>query len=91
MGKSQPSVGFGFSMVDKYIGLPDSTLSDWVIEKLSFDSLRNEIEKWLKTPSGNLYRLSEILGTDGNLYFVLEIAEWVTLVVDVLEKSENPH
>ena len=78
-------------MVDKYIGLPDSTLSDWVIEKLSFDSLRNEIEKWLKTPSGNLYRLSEILGTDGNLYFVLEIAEWVTLVVDVLEKSENPH
>lgn len=86
LGKGQPSIGLGFSMVDKYVGLPDSTLSDWVLEKLSSDSLRNEIEKWLKTPSGNLYRLSEIPGTDGNLYFVLEVAEWVTLIVDVLDK-----
>lgn len=86
LGKGQPSVGFGFSMVDKYIGIPDSTLSDWVLEKLSSDSLRNEIEKWLKAPSGNLYRLSEIPGTDGNLYSVLEVAEWITLVVDVLDK-----
>ena len=28
LGKGQPSIGLGFSMVDKYVGLPDSTLSE---------------------------------------------------------------
>ena len=41
LGKEQPSIGLGFSMSDKYIGLPDSTLSDWVIEKPDLEGLRN--------------------------------------------------
>ena len=89
LGKGQPSVGLGFSMADKYIGLPDSTLSSWVIEKPCFEGLRSENKKCLKVPSGNLYKVSEILGTDNNLYFVLEVAEWVTLIVDVLDKPGN--
>lgn len=86
LGKGQPSIGLGFRMSEKYIGLSESTISDWVTEKSVFEGERNKTEKWLKVPSGNLYRVNEIPGVDGNQYSVLEVAEWVTLIVDVLDK-----
>lgn len=86
LGKGQPSIGFGFRMMDKYAGLPEQTISNWVTEESGFEVDPNKEEKWLKLPSGNVYRLTQIIGLDNKSYSVLEVAEWVTLVVDVLEK-----
>lgn len=82
LGKDQPSLGFGQNMMEKYGGLPQQTMTDWI-----FESDRNNEDKWLKTPSGNTYRVTEILGSDKNLYKVLEISDWVVLAGDVLKKS----
>ena len=86
LGKNQPSIGFGFRMMDKHSGLSESTISDWVSKESVFDSERNIEYKPLKPPSGNIFRVTEIFGLDGNKYSVLEVSDWVALVVDVLDK-----
>jgi hypothetical protein len=86
LGKNQPSVGFGFRMIEKYAGLPEPTISKWVTEQSSFEVDSNNITKFLKVPSGNTYRLIQITGLDNKQYSVLEVSDWVTLIVDVLEK-----
>ena len=86
LGKGQPSIGFGFRMMDKHSGLSESTISDWVTQESAFDSERNIEYKSLKVPSGNVFRVTEISGLDGNEYSVLEVSDWITLVVDVLDK-----
>ncbi|HCF28432.1 MAG TPA: hypothetical protein DEV81_14795 [Cyanobacteria bacterium UBA11049] len=86
LGKNQPSIGFGFRMMDKYSGLSESTISDWVSKESVFDGERNIEYKPLKPPSGNIFRVTEIIGLDGNRYSVLEVSDWVALVVDVLDK-----
>ena len=77
LGQGQPSVGLGFRMGEKYMGIPEATLRSWVIEG---DFLRT-----LKAPSGKAFEVIEILGSDGNLYRVIEIADWILLVADVLK------
>ncbi len=32
LGQDQPSVGFGFRMMERYAGIPNTTLSSWVRE-----------------------------------------------------------
>jgi hypothetical protein len=76
LGPGQPSVGFGFRMADRYAGIPQPTLSGWVIEK--------EGLKTLKLPSGKDFRVIDILTSDGNTYSVVEASDWFALAVDLL-------
>lgn len=77
LGKGQPSVGFGFMMMERYAGVPQSTLSTW--------GHRESEERFLKLPSGNAFRVIEIKGSDGNDYAVVEASDWFDLAFDILE------
>jgi hypothetical protein len=76
LGEQQPSVGFGFRMIEKYAGVAESTLRSWV----------REIEgvSKLQLPSGKLLDVRDISGSDGNLYRVIEASDWFILAVDLL-------
>ena len=76
LGNQQPTVGFGFRMMEKYAGVAASTLSTWVFEK-------NGIT-YLKLPSDKTLRVFDIDGLDGNSYSVIEASEWFELVIDLL-------
>ena len=76
LGENQPSVGFGFRMMEKYAGVPESTIRSWVREK--------EGENVLELPSGKTLRVRDIFGSDGNLYRTIEASDWFTLAVDLL-------
>jgi hypothetical protein len=76
LGEGQPSVGFGFRMMDRNAGIPQSTLTDWVTD---IDGVA-----MLKLPSGKLLRVTDIPGVDGNLYRVVEASDWFALAVDLL-------
>ena len=76
LGEGQPSVGFGFRMVEKYAGIPESTLRSWVREIKGLNSL--------ELPSGKLFRVRDIFGFDGNFYKVVEASDWFALAVDLL-------
>ena len=86
LGRNQPSIGFGFAMMEKHGGLPQSTLSTWLTEESVSEGYRNNEEKILNLPSSNTFRVIEIKGLDNNLYLVLEVSEWVSLAADVLKK-----
>lgn len=76
LGEGQPSVGFGFRMMERNAGVPQSTLSDWVTDIDGVDML--------KLPSGKLLRVTDIRGSDGNPYRVIEASDWFALAVDLL-------
>lgn len=76
LGPDQPSFGFGYRMAEKYIGIARQTLSDRVV--------RNGDEILLENPSGKRFRVSEISGSDGNQYSVIEASDWFDLATDVL-------
>lgn len=80
LGRNQPTVGFGFMMMDRYAGLPQSTLSQWL------ESHPNTQDLVLRLPSGNTFRVIQILGEDKNEYVVVEASDWVALAIDVLKK-----
>lgn len=76
LGVDQPSVGLGFRMADRYAGIPQPTLSGWVIEK--------DGDKYLKPPSAKEFRVIDILASDGNTYSVIEASDLFSLAVDLL-------
>jgi hypothetical protein len=76
LGEDQPSIGFGFNMMERYAGIPQSTLSTWVY--------RDNEEKSLKLPSGKFFRYIEISGEDGKPYNVVEASDWFSLAIDLL-------
>lgn len=76
LGEGQPTVGFGFRMAEKYVGIPESTLRTWV------RGSGNETD--LELPSGKLLRVRDILANDGNNYNVVEASDWFVLAVDLL-------
>jgi hypothetical protein len=86
LGKNQPSIGFGFRMMEKYGGLSESTLSDWATVESRFEGDRNNEPNILKPPSGNTFRVTGITGLDSNRYLVLEVSDWVSVAADVLKK-----
>lgn len=77
LGRGQPSIGFGFGMMERHGGLPSSTSDNWL------EGLPNTPGECLKLPSGNAYRVSRILGEDNNWYVVLEVSDWVSIAVDI--------
>ena len=81
LGENQPSLGFGFNMMEKYGGLPQQTSTNWLVS-----SDPNNDVKALKLPSGSTYKVTQIMGSDNNVYEVVEISDWVSIVGDVLKK-----
>jgi len=76
LGEGQPSVGLGFRMAERHAGIPQPTLSGWVIG--SDDS------KELKPPSGKSFRVIDIVASDNNTYSVVEASDLFSLAVDLL-------
>jgi len=76
LGKDQPTVGFGFRMMERYAGISQSTLTDWVTGQ--------QPDRYLKLPSGKALRVTDITGSDGNEYAVIEATDWFELAVDLL-------
>ena len=86
LGQDQPSVGFGFRLMEKYAGIPISTLSQWqTIESALEGDPNNELQV-LKLPSNNTYRVIQIIGEDNNEYTVIEATDWFDLAFDILKK-----
>ena len=86
LGRNQPSVGFGFRLMEKYGGIPQQTLTNWATEESGFEGDPNNAQKFLKLPSDKVFRVTQITGSDNNEYSVLEVSEWVALAADVLKK-----
>lgn len=86
LGKNQPSIGVGFRLIEKYAGLPEQTLSNWLTKESGLEGDPNNDFQFLKLPSGNTFRVTQILGLDNNEYSVVEISDWVALIADVLKK-----
>lgn len=76
LGKGQPSVGFGYRMAERYVGIPNDTLSRWVLDSAA--------EKLMKLPSGKTFRVLDISATDGNTYSVVEASDWFSIAIDLL-------
>ena len=74
LGEGRPTIGMGFRGMDRHIGVPQQTLTDRVTEI--------EGVRCLKLPSGNTFRVTEILGEDNNQYLLVEAADWVALATD---------
>lgn len=85
LGQGQPSVGFGFRMMEKHGGLPEPTLSNWLTKESGFEGDSNNNVLELELPSRNRFRVIQILGLDKNEYFVVEASDWLALVIDVLK------
>ena len=87
LGRNQPSVGFGYRMMEKNSGIPNDTLSRWTIDSSSEVQEGAVIngQKTLKPPSGNSFRVLEIKGEDNNNYTVVEATDWFDLAFDVLK------
>lgn len=76
LGDDQPSVGLGFRMAERHAGIPQPTLSGWVID--------SEGGKALKPPSNKEFRVIDIKASDGNTYSVVEASDLFSLAVDLL-------
>ncbi len=82
LGPNQPSVGFGFGMMERYGGLPTSTSDNWL------EGVPNTDSECLKLPSGNTYRVSRVIGEDNNEYVVIEVSQWVAIAAEAIKKSK---
>jgi hypothetical protein len=51
-------------MIEKYAGIPQSTLTNWVTQSEEISAL--------KLPSGKTFRVTQILASDGISYSVVE-------------------
>lgn len=76
LGEGEPSVGFGFRMAERHIGIPQPTLTKRVIQIAGGEAF--------ETPSGKAFRVIQIQGTDSNDYKVIEVADWFDLSMDIL-------
>jgi len=76
LGEGEPSVGFGFRMASRHIGIPQQTLTNRVTQIEGVEAL--------KVPSGKVFRVTQIRGADGNDYKVIEVADWFDLSMDIL-------
>jgi hypothetical protein len=74
LGPDKPSIGMGFRGMDRHTNVPSNTLTQRVIQ--------NEEGTYLKLPSGELFRVIQISGEDGNSYQVIEASDWVALARD---------
>lgn len=87
LGQNQPSIGFGFRMMERYGGLPQGTTSNWVTKESALEGDCLSRFKLLKLPSGKSFRVIVIVGEDNNEYSVIEVSEWVAIAADVIKQT----
>lgn len=80
LGKDQPSLGFGFNLMEKHGGLPQPTSSKWLLE----GDYGNKDRK-LETPNGKTFDVIMIEGENKNNYYVIEISDWVAIAGEALK------
>lgn len=88
LGPGKPTVGIGLRGMSRHTNMPVSTLVRRVIEVAADDAEEALAEppkerladgKYLKLPSGKLFKVTPIEANDGNTYQVIEAADWVEL------------
>jgi hypothetical protein len=86
LGYNRPTIGLGYRAMSRHTDVPLTTLFKRVIE-LEGDSEDSDASgKFLKLPSGKLFKVTEILGNDNNTYQVIEAVDWVELARDWAKK-----
>jgi hypothetical protein len=92
LGESKPTLGMGFGMTERHIGIPQNTLSTWSKTNDS-DESKSPIEQgtethpnlFLMSPSKKVYPLHRIVDENNREQLVIEASDWMELAADVLE------
>ncbi|MBE9064485.1 hypothetical protein [cf. Phormidesmis sp. LEGE 11477] len=81
LGPGKPTVGIGLRGMSRHTNMPVSTLVRRVIEVAADEEAEDTLEagKYLKLPSGKLFKITPVEANDGNTYQVIEAADWVEL------------
>lgn len=89
LGYNRPTIGLGYRAMSRHTDVPLTTLVKRVIELTSESNESEEsvaTGKFLKLPSGKLFKVIEVLGNDNNTYQVIEAVDWVELARDWAKK-----
>ncbi|HEY9665192.1 MAG TPA: hypothetical protein V6C91_00215 [Coleofasciculaceae cyanobacterium] len=83
--EGKPTLGMGFGMTERHMGIDQSTLSRWAVkEDQSLDA--NKICMSLKLPSGKRLPLMQITDETNREQLVIEASDWTTMAADILKK-----
>jgi hypothetical protein len=92
LGEGKPTLGMGFGMTERHIGIPQNTLSTWSKPKdldgskaLAGQSLETHPNLFLMSPSKKAYPLHRIVDENNREQLVIEASDWMELAADVLE------
>lgn len=83
--EGKPTIGMGFGMTERHMGIEQSTLSRWT-QKDSFDTDASKICMSLKLPSGKRLTLMQITDEKNREQLVIEASDWSLMAADVLKK-----
>ncbi|MGB3767642.1 MAG: hypothetical protein WA947_13895 [Phormidesmis sp.] len=86
LGHNQPTIGLGYRSMSRHTDVPLTTLVKRVIELTDENEDSEGSGKFLKLPSGKLFKVVQILGNDNNTYQVIEATDWVELARDWAKK-----
>jgi hypothetical protein len=86
LGYNRPTIGLGYRAMSRHTDVPLTTLFKRVIELEGDSEDSDAARKFLKLPSGKLFKVTEILGNDNNTYQVIEAVDWVELARDWAKK-----
>lgn len=86
LGYNRPTIGLGYRSMSRHTDVPLTTLVKRVIELTDEEEGSETSGKFLKLPSGKLFKVTEILGNDNNTYQVIEATDWVELARDWAKK-----
>jgi len=84
-GEGKPTIGMGFGMTERHMGIEQSTLSRWA-DKESVETHVNKICMSLKLPSGNRLTLMQITDEHNREQLVIEASDWSMMATDILKK-----
>ncbi len=86
LGYNRPTIGLGYRSMSRHTDVPLTTLVKRVIELTDENEDSESRGKFLKLPSGKLFKVIQILGNDNNTYQVIEATNWVELARDWAKK-----
>ena len=86
LGYNRPTIGLGYRSMSRHTDVPLTTLVKRVIELTDENEDSESKGKFLKLPSGKLFKVIQILGNDNNTYQVIEATDWVELARDWAKK-----
>ncbi|MEM8810410.1 MAG: hypothetical protein AAGF01_30730 [Cyanobacteria bacterium P01_G01_bin.38] len=86
LGVGRPTIGLGYRGMSRHTDVPIATLVQRVVD-IPSEGDPNNAGKFLKLPSGKMFRVIQIEAIDGNTYQVIEASEWVELAKDW---AQNP-